>query len=88
MRDWHSRAIKLHVLTVIVPALEAIAAVITGSRRRDSNKITCFKSEFITSRVSYNTGHFMTENHRFFQGNRPKTTVVVVMQIRTTHATD
>ena len=72
---------------MVVLSLLTVLALAARARRRDGYALTRLEVLHSTANDTNDARDFVPQHHRFFDAHRPKTTMVVVMQIRSTNAT-
>ena len=86
VREGHGAAKEAHVQTMILLTHLAEAARAAWARRRNGNSLTHCEVFDVRAKRADHARNFMPECHRLFNAHSTKTTVLVIMQIRTTNA--
>jgi hypothetical protein len=82
----HGAAIKHHVEAVVLLALLAVDTNSAGATWINCNPVSSFQGGYIGTHRRNLTSNLMAENHRFFQPNRTKAPMAIVMQVRPANA--
>ena len=82
----HGTAIEQHVEAVVLLALLAIRTLATGARRADGNHVANFDIGNACAQFGDFACYFVAEHHGFFQTDRAKAAVFIIVQVRAAYA--
>ena len=88
MREAHRATVEPHVEALVLPPLQAIAAVIAGHARTDRDAVADLDSPRLRADRFDDAGDFVAENHRFLQPHGAEAAVVVIVEIRAADAAE
>src|ERR1700694_5266577 len=88
MRKAHRASIEAHVEALVLPPFQAIAALVARDTWVDRDAVADFHPPSLGAHGFDDARNLMTQDHRLPPAHRPEASVVIIMQVGATDATE